>query len=137
MSLKRRSLKAGERVRVGRRTISVPGVPSMTGADRPTEASEPAAHADRQRPIDRNAVQHLDRVRAIFRPVNSDRLAPGLERFVGREDIFRRVGDADMASHGVQAMMQCPPNWPAGVTWVPIRDLVILEILEDQDIRAG
>jgi hypothetical protein len=42
-----------------------------------------------------------------------------------------------MASDGVQAMMQCPPNWPTGVTWVPIRDLVILEILEDQDIRAG
>jgi hypothetical protein len=33
--------------------------------------------------------------------------------------------------------MQCPPNWPKGVTWVPIRDLEILEILEDQDIRAG
>ena len=34
-------------------------------------------------------------------------------------------------------MMQCPSHWPKGVTWVPIRDLEILEILEDQDIRAG
>jgi hypothetical protein len=32
-------------------------------------------------------------------------------------------------------MMQCSPHWP--VTWVPIRDLEILEILDDQDIRAG
>ena len=137
MSLKRRSLKAGERVRVGRRTISVPGVPSMTGADRPTEASEPAAHADRQRPIDRNAVQHLDRVRAIFRPTRSDTLAPGLERFIGVEDIFRQVGTADMASHGAQPMMQCPSHWPTGASWVPIRDLEIPEILDDQDVRAG
>ena len=134
MSWKERSLKAGGCVRVGRRTISVPSVPSMTDPDRPTQASRPAGDSDRQPPIDRDAVQHLDRVRAMFRPTSSDHLAPGLERFIGREDIFRRVGEADMASHGTQAMMQCPPNWPSGVTWVPIRDLEILEILEDQDI---
>ena len=137
MSPKERSLKAGGRVRVGRRMISAPTVPSMTEPDRPMPPSGPAAHSDRQPPIDRDAVQHLDRVRAIFRPTNSDHLAPGLERFIGREDIFRRVGEADTASHGTQAMMQCPPNWPSNVTWVPIRDLEILEILEDQDIRAG
>lgn len=108
----------------------------MTGLDRPTPARKPGGNADRQ-PIDHKAVQHLDRVRAIFRPVSSDRLAPGLERFVGKEDFFRRVGEADVPSGGRQAMMQCPPNWPSGVTWVPIRDLEILEILEDQDIRAG
>lgn len=137
MSRKERSLKAGGRVRVGRRTISVPSVPSMTAPDRPLQANGPARDSDRQPAIDRNAVQHLDRVRAVYRPANSDHLAPGLERFIGREDIFRRVGEADMASHGTQAMMQCPPNWPNDVTWVPIRDLEILEILEDQDIRAG
>jgi hypothetical protein len=137
MSWKRRSVKAGERVRVGRRTISVPSVPSMTDPDRPTDVSVPAGDSDRQPAIDRDAVQHLDRVRAIFRPASSDNLVPGLERFIGREDIFRRVGEADMASHGTQAMMQCPPHWPSGVTWVPIRDLEILEILDDQDIRAG
>jgi len=137
MSRKGRSLKAGERVRVGRRTISVPSVPSMTDLDRPTEASAPAGDSDRQPAIDPSAVQHLDRVRAIFRPTNSDNLVPGLERFIGREDIFRHVGEADMASHGTQAMMQCPPHWPNGVSWVPIRDLEILEILDDQDIRAG
>ena len=117
--------------------ISVPSVPSMTDPDRPTQVSSPAGDSDRQPAIDRNAVQHLDRVRAIFRPTSSDNLAPGLERFIGKEDIFRRVGEADMASHGAQAMMQCPPHWPNGVTWVPIRDLEILEILDDQDIRAG
>jgi hypothetical protein len=139
MSWKGRSPRAGERVRVGRRTISVPGVPSMTDPDRPTEteASVPAGDSDRQPTIDRDAVQHLDPVRAIFRPTSSENLAPGLERFIGSEDIFRRVGEADMGAHGTQAMMQCPPNWPSGVTWVPIRDLEILEILEDQDIRAG
>jgi hypothetical protein len=137
MRRKGRSLQAGERVRVGRRTISVPGVPSMSDLDRPSEASAPAGDSDRQPAIDRNAVQHLDRVRAIFRPTSSENLAPGLERFIGTEDIFRRVGEADMASHGTQAMMQCPPYWPDGVTWVPIRDLEILEILDDQDVRAG
>ena len=135
MNRKGRSLKAGERVRVGRRTISVPGVPSMSDLDRPSEANAPAGDPDRQPAIDPSAVQYLDRVRAIFRPTRSDNLAPGLERFIGREDIFRRVGEADTASHGTQAMMQCSPHWP--VTWVPIRDLEILEILEDQDIRAG
>lgn len=137
MSWKGRSLKAGERVRIGRRTIRMPGVPSMTEADAPTEAGGPAEESDRQPSIDRDAVQHLDRVRAIFRPTNGDSLAPGLERFVGREDVFRRVGDADVASRGTEAMMQCPPYWPDGVTWVPISDLEILEILDDQDIRAG
>ena len=137
MSWKERSLKAGERVRVGRHTISVPSVSSMTDPDRSTQVSGPAGDSDRQPAIDRNAVQHLDRVRAIFRPTSSDNLAPGLERFIGREEIFRHVGEADMASHGAQAMMQCPPHWPNGVTWVPIRDLEILEILDDQDIRAG
>ena len=137
MNRKERSLKAGGRVRVGRRMISVPSVPSMTDPDRPPQASEPIANPDRQPAIDRNAVQHLDRVRAIYRPTDSDHLAPGLKRFIGREDVFRRVGEADMPSHGTQAMMQCPPSWPSGVTWVPICDLEILEILEDQDIRAG
>jgi hypothetical protein len=137
MSWKGRFLKAGDRVRVGRRALSVPGVPSMTDRDQPTEASAPARHPDRQPAIDRDAVQHLDRVRAIFRPTSSEKLVPGLERFVGREDIFRRVGEADVACRGTQAMMQCPSYWPDGVTWVPICDLDILEILDDQDIRAG
>ena len=137
MSWKKRSLKAGERVRVGRHTISVPSVPSMTDPDRPTQVSVPAGDFDRQPAIDRDAVQHLDRVRAIFRPTSSGNLVPGLERFIGREDIFRRVGEVDTASQGTQAMMQCPPYWPTGVTWVPIGDLEILEILDDQDIRAG
>jgi len=137
MSWKGRSLKAGDRVRVGRRALSVPGVPSMTDRDPPTEASVPARDPARQPAIDRDAVQHLDRVRAIFRPTSSDTLVPGLERFVGREDIFRRVGEADVPSRGTQAMMQCPSYWPDGVTWVPICDLDILEILDDQDIRAG
>ena len=123
--------------RVGRRTISVPVVPSMTDPDRPPQAREPAGDSDRQPPIDRTAVQYLDRVRAIFRPTRSDALAPDLERFIGREDIFRHVGEVDKGPHGTQAMMQCPPYWPDGVTWVPIADLEILEILEDQDVRAG
>ena len=137
MSRKGRSLKAGERVRVGRRMIRVPSVPSMTDPNRPAQVSRPGGDAHPLPAIDRNAVQHLDRVRAIFRPTSSDGLAPGLERFIGKEDIFRHVGEADMASHGAQAMMQCPPHWPIGITWVPIRDLEILEILDDQDIRAG
>ena len=129
--------RAGGRVRVGRRTISVPSVPSMTDPDPPTQASGPAGDSDQSPLLDRNVVQYLDRVRAIFRPTSSDNLAPGLERFIGKEDIFRHVGEADMASRGAQAMMQCPPHWPNGVTWVPIRDLEVLEILDDQDIRAG
>ena len=137
MSWKGRPLKGGERVRVGRRMISVPSVPSLTDLDAPTQPGGPAGHSDRQPAIDRSAVQHLDRVRAVFRPKSGENLAPGLERFIGREDIFRHVGDADLAPHGTQAMMQCPPHWPTGVTWVPIRDLEILEILDDQDIRAG
>jgi hypothetical protein len=142
MSWKGHSRKAGERVRVGRRTISVPSVPSMTDLDGPTpdgptEAHEHAGDSDQPPPVDRNAVQYLDRVRAIFRPTRSDTLAPGLERFIGVEDIFRHVGAADMASHGAQPMMQCPSHWPNGATWVPIRDLEILEILDDQDVRAG
>ena len=142
MSWKGPSRKAGERVRVGRRTISVPSVPSMTDPDGPipggpTDASEPVADSHQQPPVDRTAVQYLDRVRAIFRPTLSDTLAPGLERFIGVEDIFRHVGTAETASHGAQPMMQCPVHWPSGVTWVPICDLEILEILEDQDVRAG
>ena len=131
------SRKAADRVRVGRRTISVPSVPSMTAADGPTEASGPADGADPPPLIDREAVQYLDRVRAIFRPTRSDALAPGLERFVGREDIFRHVGTVDMGADGAQPMMQCPSYWPESTTWVPIHDLEILEILEDQDVRAG
>ena len=137
MSWKQRSLMGGERVRVGRHTIRVPSVPSMTDPDRPDTVSGPASNSDPQPAIDRNAVQHLDRVRAIFRPTSSDNLAPGVERFIGKEDILRYVGEADMASHGPQGMMQCPPHWPNGVIWVPICDLEILEILDDQDIRAG
>lgn len=137
MSWKGYPRKAGDHVRFGRRTISVPSVPSMTDPDRPPQASGPAGGSERQPAVDRNAVQYLDRVRAIFRPTSSNGLAPGLERFIGREDVFRHLGETDMASRGVQAMMQCPPNWPDGVTWVPIRDLEILEILDDQDIRAG
>lgn len=131
------SRRAGGRVRVGRRTIGMPSVPSMTGADRPIPASEPAVSSDRQAPIGRDAVQYLDRVRAIYRPTSSSKLAPGVERFIGREDIFRHVGQADTASHGAGPMMQCPSHWSDGATWVPICDLEILEILDDQDVRAG
>ena len=104
---------------------------------RALEPGGPAGDSDQQPLIDRNAVQYLDRVRAIFRPTRSDTLAPGLERFIGVEDIFRHVGTADMASHEAQPMMQCPSHWPNGATWVPIRDLEVLEILDDQDVRAG
>ena len=137
MSWKGYSRKAGKRVRFGQRTISVPSVPSMTDPDRPPQESGPAGGSERQPAIDRTAVQYLDRVRAIFRPTSSDILVPGLERFIGREDIFRHLGNTDVAGHGAQPMMECPPHWPKGVTWVPIRDLEILEILDDQDIRAG
>jgi hypothetical protein len=130
------SRKVGDRVRVGRRTIIVPGVPSMTAPDG-VGVSGPADGADRPTLIDYKAVQYLDRVRAVFRPTRSDALAPGVERFIGREDTFRHVGTADMGSYGAQPMMQCPSYWPDGTTWVPIRDLEILEILEDQDVRAG
>jgi hypothetical protein len=102
----------------------------MTDPDRP---AQPAGGSERPAPIDRSAVQYLDRVRAIFRPTHRDALPPGLERFVGREDIFRHVGTSD----GAQPIMQCPVHWPNSVKWVPIRDLEILEILEDQDVRAG
>jgi hypothetical protein len=136
MRWKRPSRNAGERVRIGRRTISVPSVPSMTDLDGPT-LDGPDGDVDPQPRVDRNLVQYLDRVRAIFRPTRRDTLAPGLERFIGVEDIFRHVGTADLASHEAQAMMQCPSHWPNGTTWVPIRDLEILEILEDQDVRAG
>ena len=132
----------GKRTRVGWRTAIVPGVPSMTDPGRSTGASGAAGGPNRpppvdRPPIDRTRVQYLDRVRAIFRPARSEALAPGLERFVGREDIFRHVGTADMGSDGAQPMMQCPSYWPDGARWVPIRDLEILEILEDQDVRAG
>ena len=120
--------------RAGRHTISVPSVPSMTNPGLPPAASAPAGRSDPQPPIDRAAVQYLDRVRAIFRPTRNDMLAPGLERFVGREDLFRHVGTEP---DGAQPMMQCPVHWPSGVKWVPIGDLEILEILEDQDVRAG
>lgn len=105
----------------------------MTDADPPVPASEPAGDSGRRPPIDRNAVQYLDRVRAVFRPTSDD-LAPGLERFIGREDIFRHVG---LELDGVEPMMECPVHWPRTVKWVPIRDLEILEILDDQDVRAG
>jgi hypothetical protein len=114
------------------RKIAVPGVPSMTDQDRTAAPAKPAGRSDRPPPIDRAAVQYLDRVRAIFRPVRRDALPSGLERFVGREDVFRHVGMAES-----QPMMQCPPYWPDDTRWVPIGDLEILEILEDQDVRAG
>jgi hypothetical protein len=131
------SRKEGNRIRVGRRAISVPSVPSMTAPDAPAEAGGPPGDAGRPVPIDREAVQYLDRVRAVLRPARSDALAPGLERFIGKEDVFRHVGTVDVGSDGPEPMMQCPSHWPDGTTWVPIRDLEILEILEDQDVRAG
>ncbi len=133
--------KAYLRVRVGRRA-SVPGVPSLTDPAeptpaRPTEVSGQPGEIDRPPLIDRSAVQYLDRARAIFRPTRRDSLTPGLERFIGQEDVFRHVGVAEMGSGVAQAMMQCPVHWHTVVQWVPIDDLEILEILEDQDVRAG
>jgi hypothetical protein len=116
-----------KRVRVGRHLIGMPEVRSLTDPRRPVESRDPPDDSVLQAPIDRSAVQHLDRVRAIYRPASRDEPAPGLERFIGMEDIFRRVGEA--------GMMQCPVHWP--VNWVPLDDLEILEILDDQDIRAG
>jgi hypothetical protein len=117
------------------RTLGVPlDGPTPDGLIQPTGL---AGDSDQPPSVDRNEVQYLDRVRAIFRPRQSDTLAPNFERFIGREDIFRHVGTAEMGSDGVQPMMQCPSSWPDGERWVPIRDLEILEILEDQDVRAG
>ena len=88
MSWKEHSLKAGGRVRVGRHAISVPSVPSMTDPDRPEQVCDPAGDSHRQPAIDRNAVQYLDRVRAIFRPTSSDNLAPGLSASSVRRTSF-------------------------------------------------
>jgi hypothetical protein len=109
----------------------------MTDPDPPAAAGEPAGGSDRQPPIDRAAVQYLDRVRAIFRPARRDGLAPSLERFIGTEDVFRHVGYAGSASSGPEPMLQCPSHWSEEPAWVAISDLEILEILEDQDVRAG
>ena len=117
-----------------RRTFAVPGVRSLTDGA-PPAPQESSDKTKPQQPIDRAQVQHLDPVRATYRPTNLDGLAPRLKRLVGREDVFRRVGEVDLGQQGMQALMQCPPHWP--VRWVPIGDLEILEILEDQDIRAG
>lgn len=114
----------------------MPTVPSMADADAAVQAMQPAAGPERQPQIDRDAVQYLDRVRAIFRPTGGSRLAPGLVRFIGTEDIFRHVGEADFG-HGSEPMMQCPSHWSDGTVRVPICDLEILEVLEDQDVRAG
>jgi hypothetical protein len=128
----------GGRVRVGRRTINMPSVPSLTEADPPAEPGETVPDAGRQPLIDRGRVQYLDRVRAIFRPTSGKALAPGIERFIGTEDMFRHVGEAGNVGHaGAGPMMQCPSHWSDGTAWVPICDLEILEILEDQDVRAG
>jgi len=135
MGRKVRPLKAGDRIRVGRHRIRVPGVPSI--ADLPQPEEKPVGDADGAPAVDRLAVQQLDRVRAVYRPVRIDDLAPGLDRFIGREDVFRHLGETDTERQGRQAMMECPPYWPKGVTWVPICDLEILEILDDQNIRAG
>ena len=105
----------------------------MTDPDQPPQSSGPARDTDPP-PIDGAEVQYLDRVRAIYRPTRGDMLAPGLECFVGREDFFRHVGTG---VDGTQPMMECPVHWPSDVKWVPIRDLEILEILDDQDVRAG
>ncbi|WP_421999836.1 hypothetical protein [Reyranella sp.] len=137
MNRKGVSRKPAGRLRVGRRTIDVPAVPSMTDAERSAPPGKPPGACVRPTPIDRTAVHYLDSVRAVFRPRSRDGLAPGLERFIGREDTFRHVGMTETASEGTQPMMQCPPNWPGSTTWVSIRDLEILEILEDQDVRAG
>jgi hypothetical protein len=109
----------------------------MVGQEQPAQASGPAVGSDPLPLIDRAAVQYLDRVRAVFRPTSLDRFAPSVERFVGTEEVFRHVGQADTASRETGPMMQCPSHWSIGVTWVPICDLEILEILEDQDVRAG
>ena len=136
MSGKRLLGRPGGRLRMGRRLI-VPTVPSMTDADGPASAGEAAGDSVRPPPIDRTTVQYLDRVRAVFRPASREKLTPGLERFIGSEDIFRHVGTVDTACHEAQPMMQCPSHWLDGASRVSIRDLEILEILEDQDVRAG
>jgi hypothetical protein len=137
-----RDLKAGERVRVGRRTINVPGVRSLTDPTPLAAQTEPGQPERPREParkpaVDPKSVQYLDRVRAIYRPARTDDLLPGVERFIGREDIFQHVGDVELGFHGTQAMMRCPPYWPKGVPWVPLGDLELLELLENQDVRAG
>ena len=109
----------------------------MADADGAVQASGPAVASNRPPLIDRNAVQYLDRVRAILRPTSGNALPAGVERFIGTEDIFRHVGDAGMAPHGAGPMMLCPSHWSDSAVRVPIYDLEILEILEDQDVRAG
>lgn len=131
------SRKAGGRVRVGRRMIGLPSVPTTEVEATPPTGGAEAAAAHPQPPIERGAVQYLDRVRAVFRPKNGRTLAPGVERFIGTEDIFRHVGEGDMPGHGSGPMMQCPVHWSNDLIRVPIDDLEILEILEDQDVRAG
>ena len=117
-----------------RRPIAAPTVRSLTDGAAPAPQKS-SGEAKPSRPISRSRVQHLDPVRAIYRPASTDGLAPRLKRLVGHEDVFRRVGEVDLGAQGTQALMQCPVHWP--VRWVPIGDLEILEILEDQDIRAG
>ncbi|HTR83039.1 MAG TPA: hypothetical protein VMI56_01075 [Reyranella sp.] len=90
-----------------------------------------------QKPVDRKEVQHLDPVRAVYRPANPAGVSPSLVPFVGREDLFRRVGEVEVPGQGRQIMMQCPLHWPVPDGWLPLSDLDVLEILEDQDIRAG
>ena len=134
-----RTLPEGRRPRAAWTAHDQRAERSVDDGPGPAHTGKPARRRCRAAAGDRPQRCPVSRPRARHLPPDGQRQppAPGLERFVGREDIFRHVGDTDMAGHGAQPMMQCPAHWPKGVTWVPIRDLEILEILDDQDVRAG
>jgi len=87
--------------------------------------------------------QTFDMVRAVFKPLRTDDLRPGMAEWIGREDTWECNGMADRDSeYAGQAAFQVATHVQierhrAGVsfeqilppcTWIPESDLQILEV---------
>lgn len=88
--------------------------------------------------------QTNDKVRAVFKPLRTDDLRPGMEAWVGHEDIWECNGMADpegkyagQAAFQVATSVQLerhqqgvlPQQIMPPCTWIPECDLQILEII--------
>ena len=88
-----------------------------------------------------SSFQICDRVRAVFNPTRTDNLRPGMEAWIGREDIWECNGEADPdGPYAGQASFQIATNvvvqrahagvpfeeWRPPCTWIPEEDLEVI-----------
>lgn len=74
-------------------------------------------------------IEPYQQYRAVFQPVKTNDLKPGMSEFIGREGIFEALWIIEEGEkYAGQWAMNLPREWGAPFTWCPQEDIMLVSL---------